>query len=337
MGKIDLEKLYKLVDEGYLNTQKHPLADLHIFNYSQKAQYSGYWDEYTIIARGLITDSQGNIIARPFKKFFNLEEHTEEIPEKIIDITEKMDGSLGILFFIDEKPYLSTRGSFSSEQAIKGTEILHKKYSHINFDKNTTYLFEIIYPENRIVVDYAGSEDLTLLAMIDTKSGVDLPLQDIGIPLVKRYEGITDIKTLKGLEEKNREGFVVRFDNGLRLKVKFTEYVRLHRILTGVNTKNIWEYLKDKKDFNELLDKVPDEFYKWVHSTVDKLNLKFKEIEDKAKSEYKELETRKETAQYFSTCSYPAVMFKMLDKRDYSEIIWKFIKPKAERPFKEEI
>lgn len=337
MGKVDLKKLYKLVDEGYLTTQKHPLTELHIFNYSQKAQYSGYWDEYTLIARGLITDSEGNIIARPFKKFFNLEEHKEEIAEPIISITEKMDGSLGILYFVGDKPYLATRGSFSSEQALKGTEILNKKYSHINFDKNTTYLFEIIYPQNRIVVDYNQIEDLILLAMIDTKSGADLELIDIGLPLVKSYQDINDINVLKSLEEKNREGFVVRFASGLRLKVKFNEYVRLHRILTGINAKDIWEYLKDNKNFDQLLEKVPDEFFKWVQSTVDNLKSKYKAIEDKAHSEYKELATRKETAEYFNSCTYPAIMFKIFDKRDYSEIIWKFIKPRADKPFKDDI
>jgi hypothetical protein len=337
MGKIELDKLYELVEKGYLTTQKHPLVDLHIFNYSQKAQYSGYWDEYTIISRGLITDSYGNIVARPFKKFFNLEEHNEPIKSSIEEITEKMDGSLGILFFIDNKPYLATRGSFSSEQAIKGTEILHKKYSHINFQKHITYLFEIIYPQNRIVVDYQEREDLILLAMIETKTGKDLPLLDIGTPLVKRYENTIDINTLKNLEEKNREGFVVRFNDGLRLKVKFKEYVRLHRVLTRINAVDIWEYLKDKKDFNELLDKVPDEFYKWVHKTVDKLNFDYKKIEETAKSEYKELIDRKSTAEYFKKCSYPAIMFKILDNRDYSEFIWKLIKPKAEKPFRDDI
>ena len=337
MDKVDLAKLYKLVDEGYLTTQKHPLTELHIFNYSQKAQYSGYWDEYTLIARGLITDSEGNIIARPFKKFFNLEEHKEEITEPIISITEKMDGSLGILYFVGDKPYLATRGSFSSEQALKGTEILNKKYSHINFDKNTTYLFEIIYPQNRIVVDYNQIEDLILLAMIDTKSGTDLELIDIGLPLVKSYQDINDITVLKSLEEKNREGFVVRFASGLRLKVKFSEYVRLHRILTGINAKDIWEYLKDDKNFDQLLEKVPDEFFQWVQSTVDTLKSKYKQIEDKAHSEYKELASRKETAEYSNSCTYPAIMFKIFDKRDYSEIIWKFVKPRADKPFKADI
>ncbi len=74
------------------------------------------------------------------------------------DVYEKMDGSLGILYWIDDKPFLATRGAFESEQAIKGTELLRKHQNLNKLNRNYTYLFEIIYPSNRIVVDYGAEE-----------------------------------------------------------------------------------------------------------------------------------------------------------------------------------
>jgi RNA ligase len=72
-----------------------------------------------------------------------------------------MDGSLGILYKVDGKPYLATRGSFVSDQAVAGTAMLHERYGDYEFEDGFTYLFEIIYPENRIVIDYKGMSDLS--------------------------------------------------------------------------------------------------------------------------------------------------------------------------------
>lgn len=336
MAKINLEKFSELIDQGFVNANKHDSGKLIILNYTPKTQYEHYWNDLTIIARGLITDNEGNIVARPFKKFFNLEEHTTPLPNEPFEVFDKLDGSLGILYFFDEKPFISTRGSFNSSQSVKANEILNKKYAHVKFDKNLTYLFEIIFPENRIVVDYQGLEDLILIAIIETETGIELPLSDFGMPVVKRFDGIKDIKKLRELEDETNEGFVIKFQSGFRVKLKFKEYVRLHRIITSVNSKMIWEHLKDKRALDDILDRVPDEFFKWVKDTVAILTKKYVEIENLCKNEFKILGSRKESAEYFSKCAYPQVLFKMLDKKDYSEIIWKQIKPKAEKPFVED-
>ena len=66
-----LEKLEKYYNDGLLIKQVHPTKDLTIWNYSTKVQYDRLWDEVTLMARGLVTNSKGEIIARPFTKFFN--------------------------------------------------------------------------------------------------------------------------------------------------------------------------------------------------------------------------------------------------------------------------
>jgi RNA ligase len=92
---MDKEQLISKVNDKLISIQKHPEANLFIYNYSPKVQYEKLWDEITMMARGLILDTEMNIVARPFGKFFNLEEHTEsEIPNLPFDVYEKMDGSL---------------------------------------------------------------------------------------------------------------------------------------------------------------------------------------------------------------------------------------------------
>ena len=333
---INKELLLKMIEDKLVSVQKHPSADLFIYNYTPKVQYDRIWNEITMQTRGLILDSDMNVVARPFKKFFNLEEHTiDEIPNMAFDVYEKMDGSLGILYWLNNEPFIATRGSFLSDQSMRANLILKRKYTNIfdKLDKNSTYLFEIIYPENRIVVNYNDMEDLILLSIIDNETGEER-IEDIGFPIVKKYDGIKDIAKLKSLEEDNKEGFVVRFKNGFRLKVKFDEYVRLHRIVTGISNISIWEYLRDGKDFNEILDKVPDEFYEWVKKTIKELTDEFNAIIDESKNSFKILDSRKETAIYFLTQKYPKVLFAMLDGKKIDDIVWKMVKPNFSKPFK---
>jgi RNA ligase len=332
----NIELLNQMLEAGYLEVQRHPEHNLYIYNYSPKVQYERVWNEVTLACRGLILNENYEIVARPFAKFFNLgEQENQVLPNEPFEVFEKMDGSLGILYWIDDKPFVASRGSFASEQSDKANELLYSKYKHAldKLEKGKTYLFEIIYPQNRIVVDYGDMEELVLLAIIDNETGLDLPLETIGFPIVKKYHGIKDIMTLKELEEANKEGFVVKFASGLRYKIKFEEYLRLHRLVTQVSTISIWEYMKENQSFDEILDRVPDEFYDWVKKTVDELNTAFKEIENQCLKDFKVLESRKETALYFMTCKYPSVLFSMLDKNNYAPIIWKMIRPEFQKAF----
>lgn len=332
---FDIKLLKEMMDDGFVVKQNHPEADIFIYNYTAKAQYDKLWNEVTLNCRGLIMDSKMNIIARPFPKFFNLGElENQHIPKEPFEVFEKMDGSLGILYWYNNKPYIATRGSFTSEQSVKANQILQTKYKHIieKLNPTKTYLFEIIYPENRIVVDYGNTEDLVLLSVIDNINGKET-LEDIGFPVVKRYNGITDINALQTLEEENKEGFVIRFNNGLRYKVKFKEYVRLHRIITQVSNISIWEYLRQGNTLDELLERVPDEFYNWVKKTNTDFLANYKQIENTAKQEFKNLGDRKQTALYFQKCTYPAILFNMLDGKNYSDTIWKMLRPKFSKTF----
>ncbi len=337
MNPINTSLLQQMLDEGFVSVQKHPEGELYIYNYTAAAQYNKMWNEITLQCRGLILDQNHQIVARPFPKFFNLEELAQQkLPDLAFDAFDKMDGSLGILYWMNNEASIATRGSFTSEQALKGTEFLRQKYQHLlhTLDRSKAYLFEIIYPENRIVIDYAGLEDIVLLAVIDTQSGQDTDQENSGFSTVKRYDGVKDIHSLSKTEVHNREGYVIRFANGYRVKVKFAEYLRIHKIVTQVSSLTIWEHLKDDLSFDELLDKVPDEFYAWVKEMKVLLTGLYEAIESVCIQEYKVLSTDKETAMYFFTCTYPNILFLMFRNKNYQQQIWKMVKPTFTKPFR---
>ena len=151
------------------------------------------------------------------------------------------------------------------------------------------------------------------------------------IEVVKKYD-IFELESIKSLIKDDQEGFVVRFDSGYRIKVKGSEYVRLHKIVTELSEKAIFEYVSEGKNIEDLIEKVPDEFYNWVKSIQSELTNKYKEILLECEKSYKELATRKETALYFMTQQYPEVLFKMLDKKDFSKSIWKLVKGQVFKP-----
>ena len=168
------------IGKGLVVKQTHPTLPLSIYNYSRTCQFGRYWDDITLNCRALILDNEGNVIAKSFQKFFNIEElGPHEIPNEPFEVFEKMDGSLGLFFHYQGEWYMATKGSFISEQSVRGMKIARK----YNLDKicvhGYTYIFEIIYPENMICVNYGESERLVLLSIMDS-DGVEIPYEDIG-------------------------------------------------------------------------------------------------------------------------------------------------------------
>jgi RNA ligase len=346
--QIDREKY---IDSGLVTERVHPTEPYLIYNYTPVCQYSKAWDEVTLICRGLIVHKDtGEIVARPFKKFFNYEEHVEkgeQMPDETPLVYDKRDGSLGILYWGDTStsyaPYIATRGSFVSDQAQWATEWFRINARDILWDKKYTYLFEIIYPENRIVLDYNGRKGLDLLAIIDTETGISIAYHPIETNLGKPVKPIeyTSLTDLKSRNEKNAEGFVLHYPStDMRVKIKFDDYIRLHKVITGLSEIGIWEQLREEKDAIEMMQEIPDEMHTWFKETVDKLLFEFTNIASSAreiKKEVDDLPTRKEQAEIVTKSAYPGVVFAMLDGKDYKDIIWKMVRPVGSRTFRVDI
>ena len=349
--KYNLEVLEEYIDKGLVVKQNHPTLPLSIYNYSRTTQYDGMWDDITLNCRGLVLDNEGNVIAKPFPKFFNYEEHKpEDIPNENFEVYEKMDGSLGIIFHYEGEWLIATRGSFVSEQAIKG-KVMLDKLNKSALIPGYTYLAEIIYPENRIVVDYGNEEKLVVLGAYNNETGKEVEVSEMvneGWEVVMMYKTWgEDWETLKKEISKDNEGYVIRFSSGMRMKIKGDEYVRLHKILTNFSSKDIWELLKNGEDLGPFLERVPDEFDDWVKRTAMNLRYSFHSIDERAgkyhdgfrygKYNDKEVEpTKKDFAEYVKQfpVELAAVMFKIWDKKAYDYIIWNMIKPMHQKPFR---
>jgi RNA ligase len=337
-----INRLQELIEGGYIKKRLHPNGKLEIYNYTAKTHYENLWEKDTIECRGLIKDLDGNVIARPFKKFFNFDPLKHDISNEKYDVYAKFDGSLGILYFYEDVPYIATRGSFDSPQALHATKLLHTKYAHAIpvLDRSLTYLFEIIYPENRIVIDYNTTDILILIGVIETKTGKDIRLDYgisnryggsyAGLPTVTRHEE-KNITVLCNLNNKNEEGYVIRLKDGTRYKIKFKDYVTLHGLKESLSNIKIWEMLKGGSDIAHIYS-LSYEISIWTNQIVNTLFFEFEKIKKELEICFKSILdshgiSRKEMALEICKSPYKSALFAMLDNKFTDKFIWDIIKP----------
>jgi RNA ligase len=284
--------------------------NLVLFNYTDACTFERAWDEYTLVSRGIVIDRRtGEVVARPLSKFFNMNE-TEEVSlsklpvDKGYHVFEKLDGSLGIIYFYEGQWHLNTRGSFDSPQAIKGRSMLND-YRVRYLDERFTYLVEIIYPENKIVVDYGSEEKLVLLGAVHTASGKEVSpeiigyvAEQLGMECATMYPyTIEEMIELQNTLTKDQEGFVVRFANGLRVKIKGDEYMKIARLISNMTPLAFWEAMKDGTVSRQYLAQLPEEFRKDYEPIVRELEMQYNAISMQIMFEYLQLPEHDKTSE----------------------------------------
>jgi len=313
------------VDAGNVNMKENG-EGLQIYSYSMQCTIERNWNVFNLISRGLILDVVNEkVIATPFPKFFNYGE-VHYIPDGLFSVTEKMDGSMGIVFYHNGRWQVATKGSFQSDQALWAMDYLGKNIHLDKLSRTATYLVEIVYAENRIVIPY-DKDGLYLLSTYH--DGVEQPrismvnyssYEKLGFSMPNwwYYDSIDNIvekaKTLHMFDE----GFVVRFSNGHRVKIKGDEYCRVHRLISNCTPLFIWDCMRACHDMDSLRSELPEEFHKDYDKIVTILECKFYELVHKLKEgveEYK-LYSDKELGEFFNSSPYA---------KDVSPVVRQFI------------
>lgn len=319
---------------GRVNAREY--GDLVIFNYTQEAQFGGDWNPFEIMSRGLIISQRtGEIVARGFDKFFNAGERGLYPTGYIVTVTEKIDGSLGLLYRDNGEYKIATRGALDSDQAIWATNFLHDYYN-LSVPDELTLLFEIVYPENRVVVDYGDRQDLFLLAARNRFTGEYLPFTDVveladmnGLPLPKVYQfnSLDDMITMAGQIGPDQEGWVVEMSDGSRWKIKGEQYRELHRLITGLSFKWVLDAVA-AGNIQQALETIPDEFLGQAKQWIAEIEQRFTEVKAQCEQAFSCAPygvARKDYALWVMEHYKPlsSYLFAMLDGRSIEQMIYK--------------
>lgn len=217
--------------------------------------------------RGLIFSPAGDVISRPFHKFFNLneKEDTRNVDwSKPHTVLNKLDGSMVRPIPLPSGIRWGTKMGVT-DVSIKCEQYIsqHPRYNAFAgmcIDRNSTAIFEFISPDNRIVLPYQ-TEDCILLAIRENNTGRYLSVESLNlvatqydIPVVQTVNNPLDqIASMQDIE-----GVVVRFDNGHMIKIKSEWYVAIHNAKENLLfEKNVIKLiLEDKLD--DILPNLPD-------------------------------------------------------------------------------
>lgn len=370
---LDPDGLSAAIAAKHVKVQYHRSEPLAILNYTQACMWERAWTPVTRQCRGLIYHTQtGEIVARPFAKFFNYGEPEAPAVDLFapVVVTDKLDGSLGILYREPNSGLwsIATRGAFHSEQAEHATAIYRERYADkLPEYKRFTLLFEIVYPENRIVLHYGDTDTLFGLGSIEIETGKWFnPTATWPWRRAVTMDHRTFAEALTAPPRPNAEGLVVYFpETGDRLKLKQADYVALHRVMTNTSPRRLWEHLAvqackrhiDKpklwasklgidparaesilaagEDWREkMLAGVPDEFFAWCRAALADIEADVAAIRDEVLTTVAALPdgaTRKEIAARLGFVAHPAAVFNVLDGKEIDTYCWKAAYPTADR------
>lgn len=279
-----LEDFYAASKQGDIIATKHPSGlPYTLFKYTPRTQATKKWNDVTLNSRGLIVNHEtGEIVARPFGKFFNYGEEAvqKDLMTGPISVSEKLDGSLGISYRNPEgEMRINTSGGWQAPQSKFATEFYKENYEgNWEPDPERTYMWEILHPQNRIVVDYGEEKDLHLIGAVNIRTGKSIPLDQITEWTGKRakshnFNSLTEVVTSP--DRANHEGYIVHFtDTDYRVKVKHDEYVRIHRDATGLNERRVWDSLRTgNRDVKRA--EIQEEFYDYFDEHSNKIQAAF--------------------------------------------------------------
>lgn len=280
--KMDFEVLVAGLERaraaGFVSRKACMETGLHLYCYTQRCVYDRGWDEFSLLARGLIVDPVGRaVVATPFPKFFNLgERDAPAAPDLPFEAFDKLDGSLIIAFLHKGRWRAATKGAFDSSQAAWAQARLDAMDTS-ELVWGATYLFEAIYPENVIVVRYSVS-GLALLAAYEA-DGTEMPYQELvlaasatGLSVAWRapFSTLAEMVAQAVTLPSDKEGFVIRFADGTRLKIKGDEYKRIHALVSRCTPLAVWEVLAAGGDPEAMRKELPEEFW-WDFDQISAL------------------------------------------------------------------
>ena len=277
-------------------------GDFALLKYSPVIYETG-WNKLALMCRGKVIDMKKRIIVSyPYDKFFNLnenEDYNETLIANLISsardvyITDKKDGSLiAVTKLANGEVLVTTNGSFDNMHINLAKKMMVQKYPTFlqRIMPGTTYIFEIIHPDDNHCISYGETEKMYLHGVrnLNTYELADYDklerIADIlELDLVEReYLNLETMQAKVHEPNANKEGWVVRIvghDGSDKIvKIKYDEYFVIHRLRSGVNIKKIYNHYVFVKDIQDMLPMMPNDIKDATLSVIEEINISRQKI-----------------------------------------------------------
>lgn len=290
ISELSNQDIKKVLEHSKSIQTKQVEDNLFANNFTRKAFAKNNFNNFSIQARGLFTDQEGNVLGRGFKKFFNIDQTPETTEEAIlahplpVRVSEKIDGFLVILTSVDGQLKVLSKGgskefgnegkrilmkqAVSSEKEIASflesknisvvCEVVSSRDSHvINYNEDHIYVLDAIYN------DYPEYADIQIAKDFSKKTGLEMPDETI----VDEFEVIEEaISELREDTYPLREGVVLTFDDGFRVKIKNHAYFAMKSLLNEISKKR--KYSNYTFEPFEYYSKEENEYMKYILGRV---------------------------------------------------------------------
>ena len=208
--------------------------NLSVLKYSKRVFFDGLWNDYLEECRGLVIDSDWNIVSYPFTKVYNygVESRAPQLPSgTVVDAYRKVNGFMVAVTWYGDDILVSTTGSLDSPYVALARELIEpnlERYRSVcrAYDRYT-FMFECVHPSDpHIVPEVSG---MYLLGLRPKMLGAPLSVSNelaagFGAYPVEHIRCTIDelLVTVRGVQH---EGFVFYTEDGVCSKIKSPHYL----------------------------------------------------------------------------------------------------------------
>lgn len=272
-----------LIEAGLVRAKTYvdgPFDGLRVFKYHGRVFWDNMWkrDPRLLECRGIVVDSDDNVVLHPFTKIFNRGENKTDLDRnRVVIETVKVNGFMAGATIHNGKWLVSTTGTLDSDYARLAEKIIapspNMQLAIRDTWKKMDLMFEICDPSDPHIVHEEPGAYLIGARMKDTGQMLsESALDGLCLPGWKRpaWRKCLFSDTVQAAKTCKHEGFIVRdAETGeLLLKIKSPHYLVKKFLMRGGIKKCdlIWDAERVKKSVDEeyypLIGLIRDNFTK---------------------------------------------------------------------------
>lgn len=253
--------------------------------------YDGLYRKCRTVVYDIVSEK---CVLHGYDKFFNVNELNETNIDTVIsysktaslfEVSNKLDGSMVLASKIKNGPILlATSNSINSETSwrlnLAYSLLTVEIYNMLYDNEGDTFIFEMITPEDSHIVNYSETDyGLHLIGirkvlfddnmdnsfMVNYKNVINIATE-YGVKTTETFNMTID-EIMSQLESKScneAEGFVIRVNDNF-YKIKYHEYVQMHKILSGMVSPNAVIDAIKRGVYDDFRSKIPSSYHNRVN------------------------------------------------------------------------